>query len=134
MKRILTLCLIISTLIPAGCKDKNITSFYSIGCLNYSGELTSDWTGFDQYMSSHTTYNVVVSFTNPTQELNDEAARAYFDQEYAKINESEVCAFIAPGDCVIYGIGNSIDSTTFDIIKAVRIYSDHIAPYAEPIE
>lgn len=131
MKKILTLCLIMTSIILCSCKDKNITTFYAIGCLSYSGELTSDWDGFQNYMESHTTYNTEVSFTNPSQELNDDAARAYFDAEYAKINEEEVCSFIEPGDCVIYGIGTSIDSTSYNVVKAVRIYSDHIAPYEE---
>ncbi|MCQ2284398.1 MAG: hypothetical protein MJZ57_05805 [Bacteroidales bacterium] len=133
MKRALTFCLIISALLLIGCKDKTITSFYSIGCLDFYGEPNSDWAGFEHYMDSLTNYNVVVSFTNKSQELNDSQAMAYFDNEFAKIKEEEVCAFLVPGSYVVYGIGNSADSLHFNIVKAVRIGAEGITPYSEPI-
>lgn len=130
MKKLLTFCLIILTLGFTGCRPKSFTSYYSIGCLGYSGFMNSDWVGFQHYMDSLTTYNTMVSFSNPTLEDNNTQAINFFDGELAKIKESEVCTFIANGDCVIYGIGSSIDSTNFDILKAVRIYHDHIEPYS----
>lgn len=129
MKRIVSFCLIICALIVVGCKDKSITSFYSIGCMDFSGELTSDWTGFQHYMDSLTVYNENVSFTNKTIEENEQQAKAFFDEQYNKIKADEACAFIAPGDCVVYGIGSSIDSVSFDVLKGVRIYADRIEPY-----
>ena len=80
MKKILTFCVITVAILLSSCKDKTITTDYTIGCIGYySVDPASDWVGFEEYMQSVADYNMVVHFTNKTLAENDAQALASID-------------------------------------------------------
>jgi len=132
MKKIFSICLIICTLILTGCKKDSVTTFYTIGCLEYStSAYGSDWEGFERYMKSVAAYNTNVSFSNSTAEENDDAATKYFTEQVAKINPDSARAYIKDADYLIYGIAKNVnESSNYSILKAVKFTAGGMTEYA----
>lgn len=105
MKKILVLCIVTLSILFSSCKDKTITTDYTIGCISYYAYAPeSNWTGFQDYMKSVVDYNLVVHFTNTTIAENDAQAIAYFDDQLSKIDYTQACSFIKDPDKLVYGI------------------------------
>lgn len=131
MKKIFSICLIICTLILCGCKEAQVTTYYTIGCLEFStSTIGSDWAGFERYMKSVAAYNTNVSFTNKTAEENDDAATKYFTEQVAKINPDSARAYIGNSDYLIYGIAKNLnEESQYYILKAVKFTSGGMTDY-----
>ncbi len=126
MKRILTLCLIFTAVLLTGCKKETITTTYTIGCIGYNTSSASDWTGFEEYMSSVTTYNQLVSFINTSLAENDTEAAEFFNAEVAKVNTATACSFIGNEDYLVYGIARQAADGEITTIQSVTFTSNGI--------
>ncbi|MCQ2277174.1 MAG: hypothetical protein MJZ87_09565 [Bacteroidales bacterium] len=127
MKKILTFCVITVAILLSSCKDKTITTDYTIGCIGYySVDPASDWVGFEEYMQSVADYNMVVHFTNKTLAENDAQALAYFDEQSGKVNYVQACSFIHGVDELSYGIARYNEIGDISILKSVTFTANGV--------
>jgi hypothetical protein len=122
MKKIVFVAIAVVALFLGGCKDKKITTQYTIGCLGYqygaSGE--SDWEAVDPYFQSHVDYNKIVEFEGKTTAENDAQAVKYFDEQMTKIDTAYVCSMFSGSDYFIYGIATLYASGNYRFVKAMK--------------
>lgn len=120
MKKILVLCIAILSILFTSCKEKTITTDYTIGCISYYAYAPeSNWTGFQDYMNNVVDYNIVVHFTNTTLVENDAQAIAYFDDQLSKIDYTQACSFIKDPDELVYGIARYNEIGEITTLKSV---------------
>ncbi len=105
MRKVLTICLLLSVIFLSGCKKESVTSYYSIGCVGYvSGTGDSDWEGFKDYMSSIVAYNVIIDFTGESVDENDGKAASFYNEQVSKIDTDKACSYVKGNDKIQYGI------------------------------
>lgn len=112
MKKLFSICLIFCAVLLTGCQPKNITTVYSIGCLDFNVSASSDVNGFTEYMKSTVDYNHTLQFTGFTIEENDAQAKNYFNEQLAKIDADSACSFLYGNEFIVYGINRSDEERT----------------------
>jgi len=119
MKKVLSICLIICAILATGCKNKNVTTIYSIGCLDFTISAETDVAGFQDYMKSVVDYNSTLQFSGQTIEENDVKAKTYFREQVAKVNTETACSYIHGNEYIVYGISRNDEETskTIDQVK-----------------
>lgn len=121
MKKIVFVALAVIALCLEGCKDK-VTTQYTIGCLGYQNSSmgTTEWQVLESYFKSHVDYNQLVSFEGVSLAENDAQARAYYDEQMAKIDIPYVCTLLSGSDYFIYGIATLNASGDYRVVKAMK--------------
>ena len=132
MKKIVFVVLAVVALCLGGCKDK-VTTQYTIGCLGYQHSTmgTTEWQVLENYFKSHVEYNQLVSFEGVSLAENDAQARAYYDEQMAKIDTAYVCTLLSGSDFFIYGIATLNASGDYRFIKAMKFMPDGATEVAE---
>jgi major membrane immunogen (membrane-anchored lipoprotein) len=122
MKKVVIAVVVCMSLLLGACKDKLVSTTYTIGCLGYQyGAVNpSDWQAIEDYMSSNVTYNKLVTFENKTVTENDAEASAYFDTQMAKVDTAYVCSLMEGNDYYIYGIATQNTDGSYRYIKAMK--------------
>lgn len=126
MKKILVICLSVTMLLLTGCK-KDVTTYYTIGCINYSAsDQNTDWDGLQNYMKRTVKYNSLLAFTSKSEQDNDLQAKDYFDEQLEKLNEDSVSHFFNNKDYMIYAIATTNADKTYNIVKGVKLSAEGI--------
>lgn len=115
------------SLLLGACKDKLVSTTYTIGCLGFQYSAvnpSSEWQAIEDYMSSKVTYNKLVTFDNKTVTENDAEASAYFDMQMAKVDTAYVCSLLKEDDYYIYGIATQNSDGSYRNIKAMKFSED----------
>lgn len=122
MKKIVFVAIAVAALCLGGCKDKKITTQYTIGCLGYQfgSPDESNWEAVDLYFQSHVDYNKIVEFEGISLAENDAQARAYYDEQMVKVDTAYVCSMLTGSDYFIYGIATLNASGDYRYIKAMK--------------
>lgn len=123
MKKVIIAVVVCMSLFMGACKDKLVSTTYTIGCLGYQYSAVnppSDLQAIEDYMFSTVTYNKLVTFENKTVTENDAEASAYFDMQMAKVDTAYVCSLMAGNDYYIYGIATQNTDGTLRYIKAMK--------------
>jgi major membrane immunogen (membrane-anchored lipoprotein) len=122
MKKVVIAVVVCMSLLLGACKDKLVSTTYTIGCLGYQyGAVNpSDWQAIEDYMSSTVTYNKLVTFENKTVTENDAEAKAYFDTQMAKVDTEYVCSLMMGNDYYIYGIATQNTDGSYRYVKAMK--------------
>lgn len=125
MKNIVFFAIILLTFCLGGCKDKTVTTQYTIGCLGFEyGELSgSDLTEIESYLESHVEYNKLVSFEGLSLAENDAQARKLYYEQMEKVDVEHVCSLLNETDYFIYGIATLNASGDYRFVKATRFRS-----------
>ena len=125
MKKIVFVAIAVVALCLGGCKDKKITTQYTLGCLG------SSWEDIESYFKSQVDYNKIVEFEGLSVAENDAQAIAYFDEQMAKIDTAYVCAMFSGSDYLIYGIATLYASGAYRFVKAIKFQKDGIVEVSE---
>lgn len=133
MKKIVFVAIAVVALCLGGCKDKKITTQYTLGCLGYQyGSVEgSSWEDIESYFKSQVDYNKIVEFEGLSVAENDAQAIAYFDEQMAKIDTAYVCAMFSGSDYLIYGIATLYASGAYRFVKAIKFQKDGIVDVSE---
>lgn len=128
MKRIVFVAIAVAALCLGGCKEKNVTVQYTIGCLGYQyGSLeTSNWENIESYFKSQVDYNKIVEFEGKSSSECDTQAKQYFDEQMVKIDTGYVCEQISGTDYFIYGIATLYASGNYRFVKAIKFQGSGI--------
>lgn len=122
MKRVVIAIIVCTSLFLISCKEKTITTNYSIGCIGFqSGSVDgTDWSAVESYFSSHVAYNKTVSFEGNSQSENDAQALKYYNDQIEKLDTAYVCSLINGSDYFIYGIQTLAADGTYKVIGALQ--------------
>ena len=122
MKKIVFVAIAVFALCLGGCKDKKVTTQYTIGCLGYQlgTDSESELLELQEYFQSNVEYNKIVSFEGISLAENDAQAREFFDEQMAKINTEYVCTLLSGSDFFIYGIATLNAGGDYRYIKAIK--------------
>lgn len=122
MKKIIVVALAFLSLCLVSCKDKTITTQYTIGCLGfqYGSAQGSDWEDLESYFSSHVDYNKLISFESTSLTENDAKAKQHFDEQLKKLDTVHVCSLLHGADYFNYGIATRDANGNFRSIKTVQ--------------
>lgn len=126
MKKVVIAAVVCMSLLLGACKDKLVSTTYTIGCLGYQSAAVnpSDWQAIEDYMSSEVVYNKLITFENKTVTENDAEARSYFDSQMSKVDTAYVCSLMTGNDYYIYGIASQNSDGSYRYIKAMRFTKD----------
>lgn len=88
MKKVVFAIIICTSLFLGACKEKTVTTKYSIGCLGFSANSAdpSDWTTIENYFSSTVTFNTTVTFENTSEAQNDKEAKDLYNAQIKKLD------------------------------------------------
>lgn len=134
MKKIVFVAIAVVALCLGGCKDKTITTQYTIGCLGYQynpEDENNNWENIQSYFKSQVDYNKIVEFESTSVSENDAQAIKYFDEQMAKIDTAYVCGMISGSDYFIYGIATLYASGAYRFVKAIKFQRDGIVEVSE---
>ncbi len=122
MKKIVFAVVVCLSIVFSGCKDKTVTTTYTIGCLGYqTGAMSgSDWETLQSYFSSQVMYNKTITFENKTLAENDSEAEQLYNAQVAKLDKDYVCSLIADPDFFIYGIAKKVEDGSYRYIGAIK--------------
>lgn len=122
MKKIVFAVVVCLSIVFAGCKDKTVSTTYTIGCLEYqNGSLEgSDWETLQSYFSSQVMYNKTVTFENKTLAENDNEAKQLFNAQVAKLDKDYVCSLITDPDYFVYGIAKKVEDGSYRYIGTIK--------------
>ena len=126
MKKVVIAIIVCSSLFLSSCKEKLITTKYTIGCIGYqSGSLdVTDWAAVESYMSSQVAYNKTVNFEGKSQSENDAQALQYYNAQIEKLDTAYVCSLIKGTDFLIYGIQTLNTDGSYKVIGAIQFQHD----------
>lgn len=122
MKKIVIAIIICTSVILCACKEKTVTTKYSIGCIGYnamSGS-QSQWATLEDYLASTVTLNKTVSFENTSEAQNDKEAKDLYNEQIKKLDTEYVCSLLKDPDYYIYGIYTLNPDGTQRIVGAMR--------------
>lgn len=123
MKKIVLAAIVCMSVILGGCKEKNVSTKYSIGNLeSYSS--STDWATLENYLSSTVTYNKIVTFENTSLSLNDQEALQYYNDQLKKLDTTYICSLLKGPDYLVYGISTLNADGTYRRIGAIRFEKD----------
>lgn len=126
MKKVVFAIIICTSLFLGACKEKTVTTKYSIGCLGYVANSAnpSDWATLEEYFSSTVKYNTTMTFENTSEAQNDKEAKDLYDEQVQKLDTAYVCSLLNVPDYFIYGIYTLNPDGTHHIIGAIRFEHD----------
>ena len=126
MKKAIFLAVVSLALIFTACKDKTVTTQYTIGNLGFqSGSVEgSQWEELQTYFQTNVEYNKVVEFEGKSLAENDAQARDLYQKQIEKIDDAYVCSLLQSTDYFIYGIATLTASGVYRIIKAIKFSAD----------
>lgn len=126
MKKVVIAIIICSSIFLSSCKEKLVTTKYTIGCIGYqSGNYDpTDWNALESYFSSQVVYNKTVTFESKTQPENDAQALQYYNEQVNKIDTGYVCSLIKGSDYFIYGIQTLASDGSYKVIGALKFQHD----------
>lgn len=126
MKKVVFAIIICTSLFLGACKEKTVTTKYSIGCLGFSANSAdpSDWTTIENYFSSTVTFNTTVTFENTSEAQNDKEAKDLYNAQIKKLDSEYVCSLLKEPDFYIYGIYTLNPDGTHRILGALRFDHD----------
>ena len=122
MKKYVFAVVVCLSLVLAGCKDKTVTTTYTIGCLEFQhgSAQGSDWETLQSYFSSQVTYNKTVTFENKSLAENDNEALQLYNEQVAKLDKDSVCSLLAAPDFFVYGIAKINEDDTYKNLGAIK--------------
>ncbi len=122
MKKVVIAIIVCTSLFLISCKEKTITTKYSIGCIGYqSGSIEgTDWTLLESYLSSQVAYNKTVTFEGKSHTENDAQALQYYNEQIEKLNTEYICSLIKGTDYLIYGIQTLDTEGAYKVIGAIQ--------------
>ena len=122
MKKAIFMAVVSLALIFTACKDKTVTTQYTIGNLGYqSGSVgDSQWEELQTYFRANVEYNKLVEFEGKSLAENDAQARDLYQKQIEKIDDAYVCSLLQSTDYFIYGIATLTASGEYRIIKAKK--------------
>lgn len=122
MKKAIFMAIVSLALVFTACKDKTVSTQYTIGCLGYQSGMMEDteWEALENYFSTHVDYNKHVVFEGKSLAENDAQAKALYESQAEKLDKEYVCSLIGGGDYFIYGIATVNADGGYRIIKAMR--------------
>lgn len=123
MKKVVIAVIVCMSLFLGACKDKTVSTTYTIGCLGFQFG-ASDWQAVQDYFSSNVAFNQLVTFENKTVTENDAEALAYFDKQMEKVDTAYVCTLLTGEDYYIYGIATLDQNNNYRYIKAIKFMKD----------
>ncbi|MCR4878574.1 MAG: hypothetical protein K5901_04600 [Bacteroidales bacterium] len=126
MKKAIFMVVVSLALVFTACKDKKVTTQYTIGNLGYqSGSVQgSQWTELQDYFGKTVEYNKIVEFEGKSLAENDAQAREFCQKEIEKIDTAYVCSLLVSSDFFIYGIATLNASGEYRIVKALKFSED----------
>lgn len=115
------------------CKDKTITTQYSVGCLGFNTSAMSDsqWAALEDYLSKTVIYNKMVSYEGKDLSETDIQAVTMFYDQMKKIDTAYVCSLIQDPDNFIYGVRTLKADGTYRILKATVIENGEMHDYSK---
>lgn len=122
MKKVVIAIIVCTSLFMISCKDKTVTSLYTIGCIGYqSGNMDpTDWTAVESYFSSQVAYNEKVQYEGKSQAENDAQALQYYNEQLNKLDAEYVCSLIKGSDFFVYGIQTLNSDGSYRVIGAIQ--------------
>jgi len=122
MKKVLFAIVVCLSMVLTGCKDKTISTTYTIGCLEYQyGSVQgSEWNALQTYFENNVTYNKIVTFENKTLSENDAEAVQLYRGQVAKLDKEYVCSLLSDTDFFVYGIAKRNADGTYTRLGAIR--------------
>lgn len=133
MKKIVIAVIVCASLFLGACKEKLVSTSYTIGCLGYQlgAVVPSDWQAIEDYMSSNVAYNKVVTFENRTAPENDAEALDYFNNQMNKVDTAYICSLLSGEDYFVYGIATLDQDNSYRYIKAMKFMKDGVEEVKE---